>query len=89
MKPMWTDYKYGSWLVLVFGQIDAKIVVRDGQQLELARKFGVILHPEQTFEYEGSAWEAKGAAECALRDSLIKGLAGLEGATAARMGSTV
>lgn len=60
----WKDYKYGSWLVLVFGKIHCKIVVRqDGVEASDATHFGLIFLPEEVLLFSGTFNEAKDFAE--------------------------
>ena len=54
--------------MLVFGQVDAKIV-------ELAEGlWGVVLHPSASFQVSGSLDEAKAAAEESLKATLTAAL---------------
>jgi hypothetical protein len=79
MKAQWKDYKYGSWLVLVFGQIDAKIVLLDGKSPDKPQRYGIILHPTQIITGWGTLAEAKQVAVDALTKVLNDGLTALMG----------
>jgi hypothetical protein len=81
MKAQWKDYKYGSWLVLVFGQIDAKIVLLEGDPDSETAEWGIVMHPAMTIEITGPLSKAKKEAENMLLLCLGAGLVALNEAT--------
>lgn len=81
----WKDYKYGSWLVLVFGKVSCKIVVRqDGVDLNQATQFGLIFLPDEVLLFSGTLDEAKHFAEVYLTAVLMAALQNLGAAAAHR-----
>ena len=87
MKTQWKDYKYGSWLVLVFDQIDAKIVLLSGEPDSDSAHWGIVMHPAMATEVAGPLDLAKATAEDMLAKSLTIGLNHLHEAMAVRLPS--
>lgn len=82
-KAAWKDYKYGSWLVLVFGAVGANVIALGKNPADVANHFGVTLYPGSPFELlPGSGPDgadptletAKKAAELALSLVLAKAI---------------
>jgi hypothetical protein len=73
----WKDYLYGSWLVLVFGQIHCKLVALDGPAAT-ATEFGLLFSPQNSMQFKGTLLEAKAFAEIYLKELLTTALGNLE-----------
>ncbi len=76
----WKDYKYGSWLVIAFGLVDANVIELGSDATDTPNHFGIIVHPFQTVELTpGSGpggsdptWDdAKAKAEEMLRSVIL------------------
>lgn len=88
MCSQWKDYQYGSWLVLVFGVISAKVDVlgvdKDGKE----NHFGIITFPsvgprvlgpgEMPGAKDPTRCDAKHLAELLVRDFIMEASRKLE-----------